>query len=685
MDILPTREQVPLISRPTRGLAGSPRAAQGPKAPAAGGISAQDILRILRKRKWMIIITTLVITIATFTGTLLWWLYAPLYTASARLEVIPPKGSTWAATPQLYSKEIMERLTLSHAQMVLSEEVLSAAAASNEVRETKWFQKDRDDAVQRLIEDLKVRPVPGTTYIEIRMTGMAPSDDEKTGLAQIVNAVAVEYERNNSKAIQQERMGDIEKWQSEKRLLEERKVRVANRKEAALKQADVPALEKRRTAVDYEMQGLADDRRDLRRALTQAIQSRDSILEQERTNTIETSSTVVMALQNDFTLRGLEQAQTSMTAERGNLLRKFGPKHRSVENLESRLEGLAAEVREREKFIIQQELARLKVLIASNVQTLEAQLADVEEEFSRLNAKLSDLQANIDLIEELTLQNERLEQQINDIEKRLTDLQVLASGEQQIVIRSRAIPPREISMPQWKTMMPLGVFLGVAVGLGLAFLLELIDTSIRSPSDISRKMDLPVLGMIPYGEDLEEEIEDLRLAFMTNPNSLFGEAFRQIRTCLLFSGPVNQRRSLLITSPLPEDGRTTVTLNLAAAIAQGGRKVLVVDANFRQPAIRSLFPQAPDGGLSNALVGQADWREMVYEAKGNLHVLPAGILPPERWPPRAAPHEGQEASDDARSCRWSGGRALMPLVARGRAQDHRLYELTERPSLDDSQ
>jgi len=183
-------------------------------------------------------------------------------------------------------------------------------------------------------------------------------------------------------------------------------------------------------------------------------------------------------------------------------------------------------------------------------------------------------------------------------------------------------------MPKYTIMVPLGVFLGLAVGLGLSFLLELIDTSIKGPADISRRIDLPLLGMVPHEDDMDEDIEDMRTLMLTNADSLAGEAYRQIRTCLLFSGPASQRRSLMITSPSPGDGRTAVTMNLAASIAQGGRKVLVVDANFRQPSLSNLFPQASVNGLSSALVGQGRWEDDVYQVDRNLSVMTAGPLPP---------------------------------------------------------
>jgi capsular exopolysaccharide synthesis family protein len=183
-------------------------------------------------------------------------------------------------------------------------------------------------------------------------------------------------------------------------------------------------------------------------------------------------------------------------------------------------------------------------------------------------------------------------------------------------------------MPRWKITVPAGFMLGLMLGVGLAFLLELIDSSIKSPSDITRKVDLPLLGMVPHAEDLDEEVSDMRRAFNTNPNSLLGEAFRQIHTCLLFSGPSESHRSVLVTSASPGDGRTTIAVNLAAATARAGRKVLLVDTNFRQPMVHQLFEQCSRAGLSDVLSGQAQWREVVCPVADGLSVMPAGTLPP---------------------------------------------------------
>jgi capsular exopolysaccharide synthesis family protein len=270
----------------------------------------------------------------------------------------------------------------------------------------------------------------------------------------------------------------------------------------------------------------------------------------------------------------------------------------------------------------------IMVTTEANKSIILSRLIEMRQKSHMIDLQIRELRGTLSAYAQLDEQDKTLTEQIDRIDSRLVDLRILLEGGAPLEVMQLAFEPLEPSMPRWQIMVPLGVLLGLIVGLGLAFMLEFIDTSIKGPSDIVRRIDLPLLGMVPHHDDVEENIADLRVAFASHPNSLVSEAFRQIRTCLQFSGPANQRRSLLITSPQPEDGRTTVAMNLAASIARAGRKVLVVDANFRQPAVRVLFPASPEGGLSSALVGQAAWRDMVLEIEPNFSVMASGPLPP---------------------------------------------------------
>jgi len=599
------------------------------RAPSSGpAVTPQDILRILRKRKWMIIITATVIAAVVFVATLLWYLYWPLYTAAAQLQVTPPINNPMVGGIGLAPKDIMERLLESHAQVAKSNMVLEEALRDPKITRTRWYAKDKINAVERLYEDIDVRPMAGTSYIQVSMTGRAPTLEERAELADIVNALAQAFVKVHQATISGQRRKDIEAWKAQVEVLRKELTSVRRKAKLAKSATNVPTLEKQRSIVDVQRNLLTQELIKLQMALTQADAALKALAEQEASGSINMAPEVLAALDMDPTLRLLKNTEMNMAMQQEALTAKYAPGHPQAKSLSGRLETIRNEIKSRESMVTQRAVDLLKSERTAVVNSVNSQILDVQQRLNQANSMAADVESSLTELAQLAGDEDDLENRIRKIEDRVLELQQLADREQQVSLWIPASPPREISMPKWVIMMPLGVFLGMAVGLGLAFTLEFIDTSIKSPSDISRRVDLPLLGMVPHTDDLEDEIQDMRQAFMTNPNSLVGEAFRQIRTCLLFSGPASQRRSLLITSPLPEDGRTTIALNLAAAVAHGGRRVLVVDANFRQPGIRQIFPQCPDGGLSSALVGQANWQDLLHEVQPNLHVLPAGMLPP---------------------------------------------------------
>ena len=171
--------------------------------------------------------------------------------------------------------------------------------------------------------------------------------------------------------------------------------------------------------------------------------------------------------------------------------------------------------------------------------------------------------------------------------------------------QSATVPLQRFS-PSWSINVPVGTFLGLIVSLGLALLLDLMDTKIRAPSDILRYLHLPILGTIPDADDEEVEIEKIETAVLDAPRSMLAEAFRTVRTNLFFSTSAEHQRSLVLTGPRPEDGKTTVLVNLGASIAYSGRRVLLVDANFRRPALHTVFVSIRSGSWRSG--GTSGWR-----------------------------------------------------------------------------
>ncbi len=209
-----------------------------------------------------------------------------------------------------------------------------------------------------------------------------------------------------------------------------------------------------------------------------------------------------------------------------------------------------------------------------------------------------------------------------------------------ISVVDRAEIPTRPSRPRKAWNLLLACVLGLAGGVGLAFVCEYLDTNIKDPREVEALLRVPALGLVPSRAAFERlrarrsaleegEAPPFALVAHTEMASVFAEAFRNLRTALLYSAPDRPPRSLMVTSLHPEDGKTALVTNLAITLAQlGGSPVLLVDADMRRPSVHEILelPQAP--GLSAFLTGQAALEEVVLESGiPNLFAVPAGRTP----------------------------------------------------------
>jgi capsular exopolysaccharide synthesis family protein len=173
------------------------------------------------------------------------------------------------------------------------------------------------------------------------------------------------------------------------------------------------------------------------------------------------------------------------------------------------------------------------------------------------------------------------------------------------------------------------VLLGLGAAIGLVLLSELVDSSVRTPRDLSEHVRLPLLGFVPMIQPPPADRRDLARLVVSDPMSGLAESFRHIRTNLLFSAPVDQLGSIAVTSAASEEGKTTVATNLAVTIALSGRRVLLIDANFRRPALAEVFGLVGAVGLSNVLTNQAQLADAAQATDvPNLKVIATGPTPP---------------------------------------------------------
>lgn len=178
---------------------------------------------------------------------------------------------------------------------------------------------------------------------------------------------------------------------------------------------------------------------------------------------------------------------------------------------------------------------------------------------------------------------------------------------------------------------PIGAVSGLLIMGAIAFLVEYLDDTLKTPEDVARALGLPVIGMI--GEMDYEKGEAPGVYVAENPRSPIAEAFRTLRTNLEFAGVDRPIRSLLVTSASPSEGKTTLAINLAASLAQGERRVMLIDADLRRPAVHRYLGIPNRSGLTelfrprpgDMLIGSSAVNTWGDPA---LNVITSGSLPP---------------------------------------------------------
>lgn len=191
-------------------------------------------------------------------------------------------------------------------------------------------------------------------------------------------------------------------------------------------------------------------------------------------------------------------------------------------------------------------------------------------------------------------------------------------------VRSAAVPTAP-SSPDAMLNVSLALLLGLVLGIGLALLRELLDTKVKNESDVSKISTASIVGAIANDDDAQTR----PLIVQTDPHSPRAEAFRRLRTNVQFLDIADQPHSIIVTSSLPAEGKSTTTINLAIALADSGTRVVLVDADLRRPSVARYMGLEGAVGLTTVLIGKASLADMVQPwGNGNLHVLPSGQIPP---------------------------------------------------------
>ncbi|MGE0406344.1 MAG: GumC family protein, partial [Candidatus Korobacteraceae bacterium] len=335
------------------------------------------------------------------------------------------------------------------------------------------------------------------------------------------------------------------------------------------------------------------------------------------------------------TLTHLQEQENALNIQAAQLAVQFGPSHPKLVEINTQ----RVEIRKAIAAEVQKGTERLRTEYQVALQ--REQLLRKEMEGHKTEAgRLAESSIGYSL---LRRDADTSRQLYEGLLQKLKEAQVSAglnSSNIQVVDMARV--PGGPSRPNKRMNITLGVLMGLGCGIGLAFLLEALDTTIRSPEAASAISGLPSLGVIPLtAEEINARPKLLpvgsgprrpteELVSQVRPRSQAAEAFRALRTSLLLAGSGAPPKVIAFTSALPRDGKTTSSVNCATVLAQMGARVLVVDADLRKPAVHKAFGVPNRSGLSKVLASGQGLETVAIPCTQvpGLDVITAGATPP---------------------------------------------------------
>src|ERR1035437_4921860 len=274
---------------------------------------------------------------------------------------------------------------------------------------------------------------------------------------------------------------------------------------------------------------------------------------------------------------------------------------------------------------IQGKQADLQKAIQGNLDSTQAQITQTQDQIDQLTA--------------MTTRTDAQNQQLQTLENRIVSLRATyaallpnlnSNSSNLVTLVEPAVPPTSPSSPKTLLNIILAAVLGLLAAVGIAFLVEYLDDSITSSDEAHEVTGLPTLGVVPVMKGDRKRPELYRLETLLNPRSPAAESYRVLRTNIEFASVDTPVRTLLVTSSMPQEGKTTTAGNLAVVFAQAGSRVLLVDADLRKPGVHSLFRLSNQTGLTTLFRDEAATVSSVAQETelDKLRIITSGPLPP---------------------------------------------------------
>jgi capsular exopolysaccharide synthesis family protein len=594
--------------------------------PAAGRFTPLDPIRVVRQHARLLVAVAVV---GVVLGVGLWFTLrrvSPEYTSEAKLLVTggldnPYEDPGETGQPKAQRLEGLRAFIKNQIILLRSDDVLSDAIKRQSVQGTRWYGQFNDP--QRAREDLKQRlnatQVIGSTYIAVSVRGPFPED-----LPKILDTVIDVYldKRRLENDLRTSEFRKVFKAERERAEMEMQQV------QAQLKQFtienDLPNLESSNNEATIAYRDLSEQLSQLQMALQTARDSFKAMQSAQQAGVLTPSPDELAQVESDPAVASREERVRSLREQREVYLHRFGANHRAV--LETDRQIMAAQQekqREIERLLRERQAVTLDQL-RKRVDGLEGQIAGMQPSLEESRARMRDLTQKleeyrrIDALAAAALrQREKADELLNNV--RIRNDRSDSEGVRKMISATDA----SLTFPLFSSVVFSTAILLEALALGLIFVKEMLDQRIKSPADVKLLPKADLLGVLPMANEDPLAPAVIENIVQKDPGGLLAESFRQIRTTMLHRA--QGRKVILFVGAQAGGGVSSVVSNLAISLAYNGLKVLVIDANFRRPALHRLLEVRSDRGLVDVVRGgQALESALVRKTEPPLDVLVAG-------------------------------------------------------------
>ncbi|HZF43596.1 MAG TPA: polysaccharide biosynthesis tyrosine autokinase [Sphingomonadaceae bacterium] len=593
---------------------------EGPAAEAATpGFNANDIIRTILKWRWLILGVTLACVLAAIVVSLM---ITPTYRGTVTLEInreptrIVSQGSDVEPSRANDNDFVSTQIGLLRSRSLAERVARTLNLGSDEdfaSQEAGTRASREQAAVGALIGGLQVEPLRNTRLVNVSFESTDPQD-----AARVANAFADNFIESNL-----ERRYTANNFARD--FLQKRLVTV----KAALEKSE-------RAAVDYATrQGIiqlspggggdkagsgessldAASLMQLNTALATARTERISAEQRLRQDQGSRASSESLA---NPTVLALTSQRAQLEAEYQEKLGIYQPEFPQMQQIRARINALTRGISNATSNVSGTVAGSLRADYAAAV----ARENELQSRVNSLKSSVMDLRKRGVPLTILQREVDTNRAAYDALLEREKSIGIAGVGTNLIGIVDRAQVPGGPVKPNLPLNVLMGLALGLLLGLGAAFAIEFIDDTIKNPDDLSNKLQLTSLGLIPTGPKDTPLIEVLN-----DPRAPVTEAYHSVRTALQFASDHGVPKTLLVTSTRAAEGKSSTSMALAQNFARLGASVLLIDADLRKPSFRA--PSASGEGLSNLLAGGSNIRECIHKTNfDRLFLLPSGPIPP---------------------------------------------------------